>query len=325
MFDEMDPDSPIPLYHQIAEALRDRIRAGDLAPGDTLEPMRDAARRWGVNLHTVRHAYTALAREGWVQSEGRRGTRVTGKVRPRPKGPAERHDLDRLAARMVAEAERRLGVGAAELAAAVQRIASRDDSAEVPVAWVVECSEWECRSHAREIRDRFAVDARAWPLDRDGSPPAGDIVIATYFHYNDIRVAWPARLSEVRFVTIRPDPRLATLLPEPAPSGERVRVLVCERDEPTAQIITADLSQLLPSDRYDLRTTVFDAPDEVFDSLGADDVALFAPRVFAQLDDSQRSRPGVLEARYVFDEAELLGLARDLDWQPARLVGHRGG
>ena len=58
-----DPQSPVPLYHQIAEALRARMERGELRAGDALEPMRQAAERFGVNLHTVRHAYTALARD----------------------------------------------------------------------------------------------------------------------------------------------------------------------------------------------------------------------------------------------------------------------
>ena len=66
-------ESPVPLYHQIAEALRASIEAGKLNPGDALQPMRQAAERWGVNIHTVRHAYAALAREGLVErSRGRR-------------------------------------------------------------------------------------------------------------------------------------------------------------------------------------------------------------------------------------------------------------
>jgi len=72
---EIDPQSPVPLYHQIAEALRVSIEAGTLAPGDALQPMREAAERWGVAIHTVRHAYAALAREGLVKpAEGARHT-----------------------------------------------------------------------------------------------------------------------------------------------------------------------------------------------------------------------------------------------------------
>ena len=64
---KVDPESPVPLYHQIAEGLRAAIEAGALAPGDALDPMRQAAETWGVNIHTVRHAYAALAREGLIE------------------------------------------------------------------------------------------------------------------------------------------------------------------------------------------------------------------------------------------------------------------
>ena len=52
----IDPKSPVPLYYQIAQAIRAQIEAGSIAPGDVLEPLRKAAESWGVNLHTVRHA-----------------------------------------------------------------------------------------------------------------------------------------------------------------------------------------------------------------------------------------------------------------------------
>ena len=76
----VDPESPVPLYHQIAEAIRAQMERGELAPGDALEPMRRAADQWGVNLHTVRHAYAALAREGLLEMRSARGTRVTHEV-----------------------------------------------------------------------------------------------------------------------------------------------------------------------------------------------------------------------------------------------------
>src|SRR5210317_255717 len=78
----IDPNAPTPLYLQIAEAIRERIRRGELASGESLEPLREAARTWNVNLHTVRHAYTALAREGLVETRGTRGTRVAAEKSP---------------------------------------------------------------------------------------------------------------------------------------------------------------------------------------------------------------------------------------------------
>lgn len=326
--DAIDPDSPVPLYHQIAEAIRRRIESGELGPGTALAPLREAARHWGVNLHTVRHAYTALAREGLVTSSGRRGTRVAES--PDCGGAPKRRrravpDVDQLAIRMVAEAEREHGVGPSELAAAIERIAVRSGAAPVPIVWIVECSEWQCRCHAREVQARFAVDARAWPLDRAGVPPAGDAVLATYFHYNDIRRDWPARLGDVRFVTIRPDDAIVDLLPAPLGRRKRLRVLVCEHDEPTVQNVTADISAILPDDRFDLRPTVVRSASDVIDSLSTGEVALFAPRVFAALDEEQRSQVGVYEIRYVFDETELDHVAADLSWMSAaRFAGKEG-
>src|SRR4051812_924277 len=71
MVARLDPSSPIPLYHQLAEAVRAEIAAGTLEPGDRLPPLRVAADAWGVNLHTVRHAYRALADAGLVRTAGR--------------------------------------------------------------------------------------------------------------------------------------------------------------------------------------------------------------------------------------------------------------
>ncbi|NUS48333.1 MAG: GntR family transcriptional regulator, partial [Gemmatimonadaceae bacterium] len=71
MTTRLNPSSPIPLYHQLAEAIRAEIAAGTLAPGDRLPPLRAGADVWGVNLHTVRHAYRALAESGLVRTAGR--------------------------------------------------------------------------------------------------------------------------------------------------------------------------------------------------------------------------------------------------------------
>jgi regulatory GntR family protein len=78
MAPSLDPASPVPLYHQLAEALRYRIATGALAPGTALPPLRAAARQWGVNLHTVRHAYAALASLGLVRTRAPHGTLVLG-------------------------------------------------------------------------------------------------------------------------------------------------------------------------------------------------------------------------------------------------------
>ena len=64
----IDPDSPVPLYYQIAESIRTAIESGSLRPGDALTPLGEAAESWGVNVHTVRHPYTSLARDGLLKA-----------------------------------------------------------------------------------------------------------------------------------------------------------------------------------------------------------------------------------------------------------------
>ena len=299
---DIDHASPVPLYHQIAEALRGAIEAGEIAPGDALEPMRRAAETWGVHLHTVRHAYAALAREGLVElKRGPLGTRVLGAARRSAHSESRRSFLDRVAS----EAFDLHGLTAADLAAAFSdRAASHD--APFPYVYVVECSERQCRCHARQIESRFRVEARIWPLCRS-EPPDG-AVISTYFHYNDIRKLWPRRFQEVCFLTIFPDPRLK----EELAGASRLRVF--ERDPSTADAIAADLVALFGGESVEVEPRVLADVAEL--SLGGEGEppALFPPRVWADLPPEIQRHARALELRYVLDSSELADLGRSFRW-----------
>ncbi|MEA2583895.1 MAG: GntR family transcriptional regulator [Thermomicrobiales bacterium] len=56
--------SPIPLYYQLAERLRERIRSGELAAGDQLPADRELAEQAGISRMTARQAIAYLVREG---------------------------------------------------------------------------------------------------------------------------------------------------------------------------------------------------------------------------------------------------------------------
>jgi len=302
----VDPDSPIPLYHQIAELMRTRIADGELAAGDALEPLREAARIWGVNLHTVRHAYTALAREGLVESRGSGGTRVTGVPSSRNKDRVV--DTPAFLERVLREAREVHGLSAAQLSGMIARHGETVVNRQ-PEVYVVECSAGQCLAHADEIEARYDVDAREWSLERNQEPPPG-CIIATYFHYNDIRRLWPHRLREVRFVTIIPSRRVLDRLP----AGAK-RVLVCDRDQVTADTVAADLSVLLVPEGYGVEPLVSrDLVSEVL-RLGADSVILAAPRIWSELDESTRALDRVIAADFVIDADELTCLARELGWR----------
>jgi DNA-binding transcriptional regulator YhcF (GntR family) len=73
----VDPAVETPPYRQIVDQLRGFIERGDLLPGDALPTVRQLAGDLGVAPNTVVRAYAELQDEGWLQSDGRRGTRVT--------------------------------------------------------------------------------------------------------------------------------------------------------------------------------------------------------------------------------------------------------
>jgi GntR family transcriptional regulator len=66
----------IPLYHRIAESLRERIASGHAAPGERLGNQRSLAREFGVTLMTLRQALELLERDGLITRRHGLGTFV---------------------------------------------------------------------------------------------------------------------------------------------------------------------------------------------------------------------------------------------------------
>jgi DNA-binding transcriptional regulator YhcF (GntR family) len=304
----LDPDSPVPLYHQLAEALRYQIATGALTPGDVLPPLRRAAQEWGVNLHTVRHAYADLAEQGFVRTRAPTGTVV---LERRSRGAAE-GKVEAFLAGVLREASQTFGLSLDDLRRGLERAAR---AAEPETVHVVECSETQARELASQLEAAWGVRALPWSLERPGEPPAGPIV-ATFFHYNDIRGRWPDRFAHVHFASIRPDPALADHL-RPFAGGERAApVLLCERDESMARNIAADLRSVLPQDRFGLETFVAARPENALDAAGPRQPVLFAPRVWGAMAVEHRADPRAFEVRYVFDPRDLAAIASEHGWPP---------
>lgn len=72
----LDKDSPIPLYYQLVETLRERIRSGELKPGAQLPPERDLSEHYGISRMTVRQALQYLIREEALIAKQGLGTYV---------------------------------------------------------------------------------------------------------------------------------------------------------------------------------------------------------------------------------------------------------
>jgi GntR family transcriptional regulator len=60
----VNPDSPMPLYYQIQENLRELIRGQEIPKGESLPSERELSDLYGVNRLTVRQAIAELVNEG---------------------------------------------------------------------------------------------------------------------------------------------------------------------------------------------------------------------------------------------------------------------
>jgi len=60
----VEKNNPVPLYYQLAEQIRQRIRSGELERGQKLPSELDLSKQSGVSRMTARQALSYLAREG---------------------------------------------------------------------------------------------------------------------------------------------------------------------------------------------------------------------------------------------------------------------
>jgi DNA-binding transcriptional regulator YhcF (GntR family) len=77
--DPLDADAGTAPYEQVRTQLATRIGDGRLPAGTRLPTVRALAAGLGLAVNTVARAYKELEADGLVVTEGRRGTRVTGR------------------------------------------------------------------------------------------------------------------------------------------------------------------------------------------------------------------------------------------------------
>ena len=75
----VDATASAPPFQQIVEQVRALVQSGDLAPGAALPTVRQLAGDLRVAPNTVARAYAELQQNGWIEADGRRGTRIAVK------------------------------------------------------------------------------------------------------------------------------------------------------------------------------------------------------------------------------------------------------
>ena len=72
----LNSQSPLPLYHQLAEMLTRQIRSGEFLPGDMIPSENEMAKEYGIGRPTVRQAMDLLVRKGLIERKRGSGTYV---------------------------------------------------------------------------------------------------------------------------------------------------------------------------------------------------------------------------------------------------------
>lgn len=73
MLVELDLQSEVPLYTQLADQLIEGLASGALKPGEPLPSVRSLAADLNINLHTVNKAYQVLKQDGFLQVHRKQG------------------------------------------------------------------------------------------------------------------------------------------------------------------------------------------------------------------------------------------------------------
>lgn len=72
----LERNSPVPLYHQLAQSIEHAINTGELAPGDRLENELAMTSRLGLSRPTARQAIQELVKKGMLVRKRGVGTQV---------------------------------------------------------------------------------------------------------------------------------------------------------------------------------------------------------------------------------------------------------
>jgi GntR family transcriptional regulator len=73
---DINKRGPLPVYVQIAEAIRAMIHAGELGPDSILPSAKVLCEKFEITRMTLRQAYARLEREGLIEAQRGRGTFV---------------------------------------------------------------------------------------------------------------------------------------------------------------------------------------------------------------------------------------------------------
>lgn len=96
MFIEIQTNSTVPIYLQLAQQLIEGMVRGELKPGDSLPSVRAFAADLGMNMHTVNKAYHYLEEKEFIQIVAKSGVIIQPNGVPKATAEQKQQIADRL-------------------------------------------------------------------------------------------------------------------------------------------------------------------------------------------------------------------------------------
>jgi DNA-binding transcriptional regulator YhcF (GntR family) len=301
-----DPASHVPLFGQIADQLRWQISTGALRPGTPLPATRDAATAWRVHRHTVAKAYRQLRDGGLVIAGGNGRLQVAAGPAAQPDAPG----VESFLAETIEMARAQLGLSPGALITALRGHAG--DEFEPDRVCAIECTPDQCTDLARQLEAHWRIGAETFCLADAGEPPEGPLV-ATLFHFEELRERWPHRLAEIRFVTAAVDPVVRDMVEHVARGPRHHDVVLLVRHDATAGLTLAEELETLLGPRYPLRLEVQNRRRDPGSRPDAE-VVIATPSAYAALEEAARARLDVIRLRYAIDPRDLGTLGVVFGW-----------
>ena len=217
----------VPIHTQLEEQIKQLIWSGQLLPGARLSSVRELESFLRVNRNTVAKAYKSLEFQGFLVSDGAKGTRVAEKP-PQPVRQAEVNDFLNEVLRRAGE----LGLSpeqfSMQLLAHAQATGIPQRTAKI---LLVECNRPQLEQFKREILNSLPVEVDTLLLEEASQPQLFNkytAVVTTFFHADEVRELMAG--SNAELVTLLLKDNLPTLMRlKQLPRGTRVG-LICETE-----------------------------------------------------------------------------------------------
>lgn len=225
---------------EIEYALLERIRSGQYAVGSRLPSVRDLAREFGVNKNTIASVSSGLISQGYLRSVAGKGLYV---CEVPAEGTASRKALEVLedeAAQAVWRAKM-VGLGAAEVAAVLDRVLAQAYSPDEVRLVFIECNEYDAVTLGRQIEAGVGVPIRPLLLNHVLEDPRSlddvDIAVTTFYHLAELRSHLAGRPRAIDVVGVHAPPDTDSLLRiARAAHGSRV-LAVCTEETTLVTIV----------------------------------------------------------------------------------------